>query len=199
MAAYTILLRDYRLPAYSLLAFVLLVFTCPVIASSATEGAEHSSHWMDWVWRVINFAILLIVLIKFLAKPMKNYFRKRTELIEKSLKEAREAKELAQKALMEVEEKLRLKDKEIEHILSSARRTGEAERESLTEQGREMGEKIKEQARNNIEMELRSAMAALQAEAADLAIGIAEKKLKERLTEDEQLKIVDESIRKIEG
>ena len=41
---------------------------------------------------------------------LKGFFKKRTELIEQSLREAREAKELAQKALAEVEERLKTKD-----------------------------------------------------------------------------------------
>ena len=44
---------------------------------------------------------------------IKGFFKKRTELIEQSLREAREAKELAQKALAEVEERLKVKDSEI--------------------------------------------------------------------------------------
>ncbi|HDH02230.1 MAG TPA: ATP synthase F0 subunit B [Nitrospirae bacterium] len=163
------------------------------------SGAGAGPDWKDWLWKIINFVILIVILVKFLGKPMKNYFKQRTELIEKSLSEAREAKELAQKALKEVEEKLRLKDQEIERIIASARRSGESERDSLVEQGREMSEKIKQQARTNIELELKNAKAALRAEASDIAVKLAEKRLKEKLTEEEQLRLLEESIKRLEG
>ncbi|GBE01973.1 ATP synthase subunit b [bacterium BMS3Bbin06] len=170
------------------------------VVYAAEEGASsHGGDWKEWLWRIVNFAILIFILVKFLSKPMKEYFRKRSEVIEQSLTEAREAKELAQKALKEVQEKLALRDQEIEKIIASARKSGESERDSLIEQGTRMSEKIKEQARANIELELKNAKAALRSEAAELAIKLAEKKLRENLTEEEQLKIIEESIRKLEG
>ncbi len=182
---------------------LFLILVSVAIASSvyAVEGAggEHGGGVMEWVWKVVNFAILVFILVKFLGKPMKEYFRKRTEAIDKSLKEATEAKELAQKALQEVQEKLRLKDQEIEKIVSSAKASGEAEKERLIEEGRQMSEKIKEQAKTNIEFELQNAKAALRAEAAELALKIAEKRLKEELTEEKQKKLIEDSIKRFEN
>ena len=54
----------------------------------------------EYLWPVINFLILVGVMVYMLKKmDVKGFFKKRTELIEQSLREAREAKELAQKAL----------------------------------------------------------------------------------------------------
>src|SRR5271157_2475353 len=82
----------------------------------AAEGGEHAGSPMEWVWRFLNFGILVFVLVKYGGKPMKDYFQQRKALIEKSIREAQEAKALAVKALAEVEERLKLKDKEIEGI-----------------------------------------------------------------------------------
>ena len=166
---------------------------------SASSGAEgHETSIMDWIWRVLNFAILVAVLVLFLGKPMKSYFKQRTELIEKSIKEASEAKGLAEKALREVEERLMLKDQEIEKIIEASRKSGEAEKDTLIQDGERMSQKIKDQARVNIEQELKDARSQLKAEAALLAIELAEKKIKEKLSHDDQLKILEESLKKIE-
>ena len=45
---------------------------------------------------------------------------------------------------------------------------------------------------------MKNAKAQLRAEAAELAIKLAEKKLKEQLTEEEQLKLLEESIKRLE-
>lgn len=185
-----------------LLIFVIcsfnLFFTITVFASE--EGAEaHTSLFKDYLWKIINFAILAFILFKFGRKPLQSFLKQRAELIEKTLKEAQQAKEAAQKALQEVEERLKTKDKEIENIISSSKRSGEEIRDSLIQQGDKLREKILEQARVNIEYELKSAKEAIKAEAVEIAMELAEKKLKEKLTKEEQKRLLEESLAKIGG
>lgn len=183
------------------LSLILLTILIPfILAYAVEEGSKHQGvDWKGWLWKVINFAILIFILVKFLTKPIKNYLRNRTELIERSLSDAMEAKELAQRALKEVEEKLSLKDDEIKHIIASARQSGKAEREDLIRQGREMIEKIRGQAMANIEMELKQAKASLKAEVAEMIVKLTEERLKQRLSDDEQIKLLEESLKKLEG
>ncbi len=168
-------------------------------ASSAGGEGEHHSVFEAYFWPVINF-LVLIGLIYILLKMMdiRGYFKKRTELIEKSLQEAREAKELAQKALEEVEEKLKVKDREIEAIIDAARISGAKEKAKLEDEGEKLKARILEQAKTNIDYEVKTAKEEIKAEAVDIAMELAEKKLKEKLTKEEQLKLLEESLRKIE-
>lgn len=188
-----------KLLFFIILTGAQLLIILPNLLYAMEEGGKKGTDWMGWAWKILNFAVLIFILVKFFGKPMREYFKKRTEIIEQSLKEAREAKELAQKALREVQEKLTLKDQEIERIISSAKQTGESEKDNLIKQGMEMSEKIKEQAKLNIEVELKNAKAALRADAAELAIRLAEKKLKEELTEEDKLKLIEDSIKRLEG
>ena len=180
------------------LCILNLVFVVTAFASE--EGAAtHTSLFKDYFWKVINFGILAFILFKFGRKPLQSFLKQRAELIEKTLKEAREAKETAEKALLKVEERLKTKDKEIEEILSASKRFGEEVRESLIQQSDKLREKILEQARVNIEYELKSAKEAIKAEAVEIAMGLAEKKIKEKLTKEEQQKLLEESLTKIGG
>ena len=187
------------------MVFCLLLFTfhlllLTAVAFAGEGGEEHQSVLKAYLWPVVNFLILVALLVYMMKKmDIKGYFKKRTELIEQSLKEAREAKELAQKALTEVEERLKVKDKEIEEIIASARFSGEREKERLTEEGDKLKEKILEQARTNIDYEVKKAKEAIKEEAVGIAMELAEKKLKEKLTKEEQLKLLEESVAKIEG
>ncbi|MGE5894075.1 MAG: F0F1 ATP synthase subunit B, partial [bacterium] len=165
----------------------------------AAEGSEHGAPLMDCVWKFLNFTILVVLLVVALRKPMKAFFKTRTELIEKSIKEAGEAKAMAEKALREVEEKLRLKDGEIEKMVQSATTAGEKDKETLIQEGQKMSEKILEQARANIEYELKQAREQLKADAAELAVDLAGKKLSKKLSEKEQIRILEESLKKLEG
>ena len=182
-----------------IIAFCIFSIVLTCAAFGAEEGEAHTSLFKDYMWKIINFAILVIILYKFGKKPLQSFLKQRAELIEKTLNEAKEAKELAEKALREVEVRLKEKDKEIETILSMSKKSGEDERSRLIEQGDNLREKILEQAKTNIAYELKQAKEAIKAEAAEIAIELAEKKLKEKLTKEEQEKLLEESIAKIGG
>ena len=182
-------------------AFCLLpfAFASYALGSSGGEEGGQASLWKGYMWQIINFGILVFILFKFGKKPIQNFLQKRTELIEKTLNEAKEAKEAATKALKEVEERLKVKDSEIEAIMSAAKKSGEHERDSIIEESARLKEKILEQAKTNIDFELKHAKEVLKAEAVELAMELAEKKLKDKLTKDEQEKLLEDSLMKIGG
>jgi F-type H+-transporting ATPase subunit b len=151
------------------------------------------------MWKIFNFVLLIVVLFKFAKKPLANFLQKRTELIEKTLNEAKEAKEAALKALHEVEGRLKTKDAEIEAILAAAKKSGEQERDRIIAESSRLKDKILEQAKTNIDFELKHAKEVIKAEAVELAMELAEKKLKEKLTKDEQERLLDDSLVQIGG
>jgi len=181
-----------------------IILTSSIVVLTAfnafAAGGEHTGEDLkDWAFKTINFAILVFIIVKFLGKPIKNFLAQRKELIEKSIKESQEAKELAQRALQEVEEKLKLKDKDVQDIIDSAKKIGEQEKQQIIQETDRMKEKILEQAKTNIEFEVKMAKNALRLEAAELAIQLSEQKLKEKITPEEQEKLLQESIKIIEG
>ncbi len=182
-----------------ILAGVLLMHLAMTVNAFAAGGAEHpEASLTGWVSTIINFLVLFIILFFAARKPVREYFRKRTELIEKSIREAEEAKELARKSLEEVRERLKNTDREINEILEAAKKSGEKEKEALIAEGQEMKNKILEQARVNIEFELQKAKKAIKSEAALMAIELAEKQIKEKLGKEGQETLIDEYIRKLE-
>ncbi len=180
-----------------LTSYCLLSFTG---VFAAEEGGEHAAFtWKDWFWPVINFAFLVFILVFFARKPFAEYFKKRTELIEKSLKEATEAKELAQKTLNEVRERLKNTDSEIGQIIESAKKAGEKEKEAIVADGERLKAKILEQAKANIDFELQKAKEKIKSEAAMMALELAEKQIKEKLGQKEQEALIDDYIKRLEG
>ncbi len=192
-------LRAQRKKTCILFACIILTFLFATFAFGAEEEAKHTPLWKDYLWKIINFAVLVFILFKFARKPLQSFLRQRTETIEKTLKEAREAKELAEKALREVQAKLRTKDQEIEKILAASKHAGEEEREALIKQADKLRERIMEQAKANIEYELRHAKESIKAEAVEIAMELAEKKIKEKLTKEDQEKLLEDSLNKIGG
>jgi F-type H+-transporting ATPase subunit b len=184
----------------SLLALCILnlVFVSVIFASGGGEEA-HPSLVKEYAFKIINFVVIFGIVIYFARKPIKNMLKQRTEMIEKTLKEAQEAKELAQKALQEVQTRIQSKDKEIEEIVTVSRQAGEQERERIIEESNRLKDRIFEQAKVNIEYELKGAKEAIKAEAVEIAMELAEKKIKEKLTKEEQEKLLQDSLTKIGG
>jgi F-type H+-transporting ATPase subunit b len=169
-------------------------------AFAAGGGGHGEAHftWRDWLWPVINFAILVVVLFFAARKPLSSFFQNRTATIEASLKEAREAKELAHKTLHEVRERLKNTDREIDQIVEAARKSGEKEKEALIAEGERMKEKIIEQAKANIDFELQKAKEQIKSDAALMALELAEKQIKEQLGQKEQEALIDDYIKRLE-
>lgn len=182
------------------MVFVLAASIAAASGGGAPAGEHEPSLFKAYLWPVVNF-LALVVLVIFMMKKMdiKGYFRKRTELIEQTLKEAKEAKALAEKALAEVEERLKVKDKEIAEIVAYARQSGEGEKARLVAEGEDMQAKILEQTKNNIDYEVKRAKEAIKEEAVVIAMELAEKKIREKMTKDEQIRLLEESLAKIEG
>ncbi len=184
----------------SLLTFCILnlVFVSIIFASGGGEET-HPSLVKEYAFKIFNFVLIFGIIFYFARKPIKNMLKQRTEMIEKTLKEAQEAKELAQKALQEVKTRIQTKDKEIEEIIAASRHSGEQERERIIEESNRLKEKLSEQAKANIEYELKSAKEAIKAEAVEIAMDLAEKKIKEKLTKEEQEKLLQDSLTKMGG
>ncbi len=178
---------------------VLIVnFVFISVAFASSGGADVHYTWKDWLWPVVNFSILMFILIFFGKKPIGDFFKGRTAMIEKSLKDAAEAKELAEKALQEVKARLDNTDAEIEQIVEAARKSGEKEKEAIIAEGEHMKEKIIEQAKANIDFELQKAKEALKSDAALMALELAETQIKEKLGQSEQETLIDDYIKRLE-
>ena len=195
-------MNKFRIPnfKFQITGILFLIINLAVVSTAfASSGGENIHYtWKDWLWPVVNFSILMFVLIFFGKKPIGDFFKGRTALIEKSLKDAAEAKELAEKALTEVNARLNNTDDEIALIIEAAKKSGEKEREAIIAEGEHMKAKILEQAKANIDFELQKAKEAIKSEAALMALELAEKQLKEKLGQSEQEALIDDYIKRLE-
>ncbi|MEO5359169.1 MAG: ATP synthase F0 subunit B [Nitrospirota bacterium] len=182
----------------AVLAAVVIQGTVPELAyASSSEGAEQGSHLKEWFWLVVNFLILVGVLGFFLKKPLAMYYKQRTELLEKALYEAREARVLAEKALAEIEQQLKLKDEEIKRIIEAATAAGEAECDRHIAEGKATSEAIERLAWENIEYEMKKAKDMIRKKAAAAIADISADKMRKALNDEISAKLINDSISKI--
>jgi F-type H+-transporting ATPase subunit b len=186
----------------SAVILLLTVLAAMGFAAEEGEGAHAASHaalqMKDFGWRVLNFALLAAILIWGMKKAkVGKLLSDRQAGIEKALKDAVEAREAAEKKYAEYSDKLSKATKEIDEIYASIKKEGELEKERIIAEARVSAEKIKEQAEQTAAREVLKARAELQAEAARLAVQLAEQTLKDNVGKDDQNRLVGEYLTKV--
>ena len=174
-----------------ILSFLILTF--PLYAFAA--GGELD--WKTFGYRVAMFVVFAILLYLLAAKPVRNILTKKTEEIKAALAEAELAKEEAAKKVKEYEAKMKQLQQELELMKENAKRTAEAERESMIADAKKHVEQMKQFAQNMIISEKERAIQELHREAVELAAKEAEQKLIKEISGDKAAKILDEYVKRI--
>ncbi|MEK6726395.1 MAG: ATP synthase F0 subunit B [Deltaproteobacteria bacterium] len=176
----------FRIASY----FFLFMLTTSV--SFAEEA--HKSQFMDMTYRFINFAILLIVLYKVAAKPLRDFIASRSEGIRKALDEARLAREEAEKRYKEYQEKMGKLTDEAKTLKDSIVEEGNKEKARIVEEANTAALRIKEQAQFLAEQEIKKARQVIKEETANLIVEMTEEKLKREIKGFDQEKLIMEYL-----
>ncbi len=172
--------------------------------AAAEEAAQEGGHEAitfvgDWLPRLVNFAIIAGILVYFMRKPVRDFFKNRSAEIEKSLRESQEAREKAVAALAEMERKVRELEAEVRAMVADAQARGEKDKAALLEEGKKASKDIQEQVKAGIDIEVQKAKADLAVEASLLAVDLAEGKIKSKIGKQDHERIVKDYIAKVGG
>lgn len=147
--------------------------------------------------RVMNFVALMIILVKFGAKPLGSALSGRRKQIREEL-EAIEAKKAdAERAYKEFSAKLASVEKDVDQIVEKAVAQAEIEKARIIERAEKTAEDIKRQAKMAVANEVTAARRMLKNEIADQAAVMAEALIVKNLTMDDQVKIVEDYLDKV--
>jgi F-type H+-transporting ATPase subunit b len=149
--------------------------------------------------QVINFLILLVVLYRFVYKPLLGTLESRSAAIKQQLAEAQAARESAQRQLAEFEAKLTASQAEAQAVRDRALREAAELRERLTAEARREASHLVESARAEIEQDVRRARADLRREVAGLAVNIAERLIQRNVQAEDQERLVQEALARLDG
>lgn len=181
-----------------LLMAVFVMVCCAGVAVAAEHGAAtETKGWVDTDWyRVMNFSVLAIALFVLLRKPVSGALNNRIANIKEELQRLEAQKEEAKKSLESYNERLVMLDKEAEKIIADYKKQGEAAKVKILESAKAAAVKLEEQAKRNIENEFEAAKRNLRLEIFEKAIARAEALVKEKITSDDQNRLVDEYLDK---
>ncbi len=140
-----------------------------------------------WLCIGLNFAVVFITIVVLLRKKLPGYFSGRTAAIQKGIEDARKTGEDARRRLSEVEGRLSRLDTEIAAMRREAEENAKAEEQRILAAGEEERRRIVASAEQEIEMAANAARRELKSYVAELAVELAEKKIRVSKDTDEAL------------
>jgi len=174
------------------------------VAGDHGAGAGHAVHdslspakLKDLGLRVMNFVALMIILIKFGAKPIGAALSGRRKQVKDDLQNLEAKKAEAERSYKEFSEKLASVEKDVDQIVEKAIAQAEIEKVKIIERAEKMAEDIKRQAQMAVANEVTAARRMLKNEIADKAAVMAEALIVKNLTVDDQVKIVEDYLDKV--
>jgi F0F1-type ATP synthase membrane subunit b/b' len=177
---------------------ILIVFTASIFAQehqaeAAHEGATHSMGDMlvALAWPLANFAIFCGVLYYFLNGPIRQHLATRSASIRKDLVEAAELKASATAQLASIQQKLEALPAELEALRARGASEIAAEEQRIAAAAIAERDRLLEQTRREIDLQVRLAKREILEHAADLSVQLATDRLKNEITPEDQARLVD--------
>jgi F-type H+-transporting ATPase subunit b len=182
-----------------LLTAALLLAVQGVAWCSGGEAAhgEHALNWADFLFRLLNFGIMLAILVWLLKKPAGNFFTSRREDIKKLLAELESKRTEAEAKGAEYQAKLAALEVETRAIVSELIMEGETEKKKIIEAAERQAVYLKEQAKLAAQQEIKAARDSLQAEVSELSVTAAETLLRKNIKAEDQQRLVRDFMTKV--
>jgi F-type H+-transporting ATPase subunit b len=185
----------------ALLLALLVLFALPAPSFAAESGVHHDESIGGMIkamgWPVANFIIFIGILYYFFNKPFSEYLAGRSATIRKDLVEAAELKSTATAQLATIEQKLQALPGELNALRTRGAEDIKAEEQRIAAQAAADRERMLEQTRREIELQVRIAKKQILDHAADLSVQLATERIKKEVTPADQERLVDRYLTQV--
>ncbi|MBA2305626.1 MAG: hypothetical protein H0W08_23750 [Acidobacteria bacterium] len=141
--------------------------------------------------RLLNFGVMVGALVYFLRSPFAAYLASRGAQIRQDLVTADEMRATASAQLAEIDRRMQALPAELEVLRHQGAEDVTAEQARITQASADERARLLEQTRREIDMRLRVAHRELTEHAAQLAVGVAEQRIRRTISPDDQIRLVD--------
>ncbi len=146
---------------------------------------------------VINFIILLVLLRKFLYKPILKTLDDRAQKVRESMEWAEATRRDYEHAKEEVQKQIERGRQEAQTIIAQAVQRGEALKEEAKKDAADQAKGIVEKARVELELERDRMIGDIRREFVALLIMASEKVIRQSLDKEKQSKLIEETLEQI--
>jgi F-type H+-transporting ATPase subunit b len=165
--------------------------------AGVTQAEFESPAWFQTdlaLWSFAVFMLLLGLLSAFAWKPIMQGLEKREQGIADMIASTQAANEDAKRMLASYERRLAEATDEVRGMLDEARRDADTTRQAIVAEARKAADEEQARARHEIGLAKDDALAQIADRAADLAVEVAGKFLREKLGRDDQARLVRDSV-----
>lgn len=173
------------------LGLALTSYALPQESSTAAQSkeAEQGDPWIWWKWA--NFGILAVGLGYLIGKNVPPLFRKQSDEIQNALAEAARVKQEAAAYASSVEARIAGLQNEIQKLRETAHAEMSAESDRVRRETEHHLQRIREQSVQEVALMTRGAKDGLRKYASELAIGLAEQRIRSRMNPATQENLVN--------
>ena len=163
----------------------------------AVPNSLSAAKLKDLGWRIVNFIALMIILVKFGAKPIGSGLSARRTKIKDEIETLERQKVEAEQSYSDFQTKLSGVESEIDKVVDRAIAQAEVEKTKIIEKAEQAAEEIMRSAEMTVQNEVTEARRILKDDATEQAAVIAEQLIIKNLTVDDQVKIIENYLDKV--
>ena len=146
---------------------------------------------------LLNLFIQVMVIKKFLFKPIREILAKRKAMADAEIADATKAKEEAESLKSEYEASMKEARDKANDILATAQKSAAQQSEEIIKEANAQAVSIKSKAERDIEQERRKAVNEIKDEIGDMAMEIAGKVIGREINSSDHEKLIDDFINKV--
>lgn len=177
--------------------FCILFLAASLMAAEEGHGGGQSEPSILWKWA--NFLLLGAALSFLVAKNAPAFFKSRTEEIQSGLNEARKLREESEARVAGIEKRVASLETDLKQLREEARKEMVSEGERIKQETARAIQKIQAHAEMEIASAAKLARQELKAYSADLAVQLATRQIRERLTPQTQDQLVDNFVKQLQS
>lgn len=150
-----------------------------------------------WILKLANMLLFLAVLVYAVRKPLKAAMTERSAAIRRAADEAKERRTKADQMAGDIQARLAAIEGEVRAIHERAQAEGERQKRELVAAAEAEAAKILQNARNEVDNRLKHARHELTEYAGQLAAERAEQILREKINDDDQKRLFQDSLQQV--
>lgn len=170
-------------------------FALPFAASAAEGGHDIPS---TVILQAINFTIFFALLVYFLRKPIREFFKSREQIYRQALLKGEAARREAEKKRRDIQARLRELEASADESLDSARTEATALKLQIQQDAEELANRLREEANRTTQLEVEKARAILREEMLAQSVALSRKLLADKMADGDQKRLQTEFVDKIQ-
>ena len=174
-----------------------MLFNIPFLTETVDTQPLVSVVPWTFIAQIGNLFIQMLLIKRFLFKPIREMLAKRQELADEKLRVAEADKTAAEELKATYEKNMEQARDKANELLATAQKTATSQSDEIIRAANEQAVAIKSKAEADIAQERRKAVNELKGEIGSMAMEIAGKVIEREITEADHAKLIDEFIENV--